>query len=57
LVESLNMDAYKKAREKVSTLQQQPNIFNGKTLEDYRAPDEDEEENPDAFIFMPPSRK
>ncbi|MCB9981275.1 MAG: hypothetical protein H6860_02635 [Rhodospirillales bacterium] len=57
LVESLNADAYKKAKNRVTALQKQPNPLHGKTPEEYITPKEAEEENPDAFIFMPKRRK
>ncbi|HOO82008.1 MAG TPA: response regulator [Alphaproteobacteria bacterium] len=57
LVESLNADAYKKAKNRVTALQKQPNPLHGKTPEEYTTPKETEEENPDAFIFMPKRRK
>ena len=36
LVESLNMNAYKKAKQKVAELQAQPNIMSGMTKDDYQ---------------------
>ncbi len=56
LVESLNVDAYKKAKAKVAQLQQLPNPLHGKIPEDYKTAEESEQENPDAFIFMPTQR-
>lgn len=54
LVESLNSNAYKKAREKVIDLQNQPNPLHGRTAEDYK--EETSEElmpDGDAILFSP----
>lgn len=40
LVESLNHNAYKRAKERVIKTQSQPNPFNGKTMHDYKPKDE-----------------
>lgn len=57
LVESLNSHAYKKAKEKVVSLQEQPNPLHGRTDKDYKA-ETSEELLPegDAMMFAPKSR-
>lgn len=51
LVESLNVSAYKKAKQKVAELQAQPNIMTGLTKTDYQqAIAKDSEEKKEAGI-------
>lgn len=57
LVESLNVDAYRKAKQRVARLQQQPNPLNGKSSADYLPPKPPEKEDPDAFMLTPKRSK
>ena len=52
LIESLNSNAYKKAKERVVALQAKPNPLNGKTREDYKEVEKTaEEEEAESTIF------
>lgn len=57
LVGDLNTNAYRKAKEKVTKLQAQPNALNGKTPADYAAATKAEGPKIEATIFEPRHKK
>jgi CheY-like chemotaxis protein/cell fate (sporulation/competence/biofilm development) regulator YlbF (YheA/YmcA/DUF963 family) len=53
MIEALNHDAYRKARDVALAVQARPNLMTGLTPDDYRAKSEEEEDADMSFIFRP----